>query len=236
VSPIRDPAGQVIGLSAIERDIARRKQGEERQRLLLAELNHRVKNTLATVLSISSQTMRHSSTIEAFAAAFEGRIQALAKAHDLLAASNWEGADLREVLLAEVAAHRERDDHLSLDGAPVSLAPNAALMLGMVFHELATNAAKYGAFTTAAGRVAVAWKSDGRGDLLKITWAERGVPKVERPRQDGFGLALIERGIAHELQGRATFDFGSNGLHCSLEIPLAEVRPPLLPSAGTRDQ
>jgi two-component sensor histidine kinase len=173
--------------------------------------------------------------MDAFAAAFEGRIRALAKAHDLLAASNWQGADLREVLLAEVAVHRERD-HLSLDGEAVSLAPNAALMLGMVFHELATNAAKYGAFTTAAGRVAVAWKSDDRGDLLKITWAERGVPKVERPRQDGFGLALIERGIAHELQGRATFDFGGNGLRCSLEIPLAEVRPPLLPSAGTRDQ
>ncbi len=236
VSPIRDPAGQLIGLSAIERDITERKQAEERQRLLLAELNHRVKNTLATVLSISSQTLRHSRSAEAFHEAFEGRVQALAKAHDLIAASNWQGADLREVLLAELAAHREQGNHLSLEGEAISLGPNAALMLGMVFHELATNAAKHGAFATEAGRVEVAWKSDNGSQLLKIDWAERDVPKVERSRQDGFGLKLIERGVAHELQGRATLDFSSAGLRCSLEIPLAEVQPQLPPSGGTRDR
>jgi two-component system, chemotaxis family, CheB/CheR fusion protein len=234
VSPIRDPAGQLIGLSAIERDITERKQAEARQRLLVAELNHRVKNTLATVLSISGQTLRPGTTVEAVRAAFEGRIQALAKAHDLLAASDWQGADLREVLLAELASHRKQGNHLSLQGDAVSLAPNAALMLGMAFHELATNAAQHGAFTTDAGRVEVAWKSDQRSQLLKIIWAERDVPKVERQGQNGFGLKLIERGIADELQGRATFDFSSNGLRCSLEIPLAEVGPPL-PGTGTRD-
>ena len=236
VSPIRDPAGQLIGLSAIERDITERKQAEERQRLLLAELNDRVKNMLATVLSISSQTLRHSRSAEAFQEAFEGRIQALAKAHDLLAASNWQGADLREVLLAELAVHREQGNHLSLEGEAISLAPNAALTLGMAFHELVTNAAKHGAFATEAGRVEVAWKSDSRSQLLKINWAERDVPKVERSPQDGFGLKLIERGIKHELHGRATFDFGSSGLRCSLEIPLAEAQPPSPSSGGTRDR
>ena len=137
-------------------------------------------------------------------------------------------------IVAELAAHRKQGNHLSLQGDAVSLAPNAALMLGMAFHELATNAAKHGAFTTDAGRVEVAWKSDQRSQLLKIIWAERDAPKVERQDQDGFGLKLIERGIADELQGRATFDFSSNGLRCSLEIPLAEVGPPL-PGTGTRD-
>jgi len=230
VSQIRDPAGQLIGLSAIEHDITRHKRAEERQRMLLAELNHRVKNTLATVLSISSQTLRHSRSIEAFKEAFDGRIRALAKAHDLLAASNWEGTDLREILTAELAPRRAQGDHLSLDGETVYLTPNAAVMLGMVFHELATNAAKHGAFTTDSGGVAVTWHSDKGRQLLKIDWAEHGVPHAAPSREDGFGLTLIKRGIAHELQGRASFDFGDEGLHCSLEIPLSEVQPSL-PSA-----
>ena len=232
VSPIRDHAGKVTALSMIDRDVTAGKQAEERSRLLLAELNHRVKNTLATVLSISSQTLRHSSTMKSFHEAFEGRVRALAKAHDLLATSNWTGADLRDVALAEVTPYREKGDHLSLDGGSLILAPNAALILGMVFHELATNAAKHGAFSTDAGRVAIRWKTGGRGQRLNVDWIERGGPKIAREK-DGFGLALVKRGITHELQGRATIDFKKGGLRCLLDIPLAEVQPPS-PGRGTR--
>jgi two-component sensor histidine kinase len=161
-------------------------------------------------------------------------MRALAKVHDLLAASNWEGTDLREILTAQLAPHRAQGDHLSLDGKAVSLAPAAAVMLGMVFHELATNAAKQGAFTTASGRVEVAWQSDERRQLLKINWAEHGVPHAARSREDGLGVTLIKRGIAHELQGRATFDFGGKGLRCSMEIPLSEAQPSPPSGPGTR--
>jgi two-component system CheB/CheR fusion protein len=236
VSPIRGPGGQVIGLSSVERDITQRKQDEERQRLLLAELNHRVKNTLATVQSIASQTLRQSGSIEAFQEAFEGRIAALAKAHDLLAASHWQGTDLREMLVTALAPYREPGDHLAIEGAPTSLAPDAAFMLGMAFHELGTNAARHGAFAIGSGRVEVAWKSDSRRQLLKIDWIERGVPKAEHSPRKGFGLTLIERGLAQELQGRATFDFSDGGLHCSLEIPLAEVQHSPPPGARRRDR
>ncbi|HKW54942.1 MAG TPA: chemotaxis protein CheB [Stellaceae bacterium] len=224
VSPVLNAAGKVIGLSAIERDVTERKQAEERRRLLLAELNHRVKNTLATVLSISAQTLRHSRSVESFHGAFEGRVQALAKTHDVLASADWTGADLKDVVIAELAPYREQGDHLSLKGEPLMLAPNAALMLGMVFHELATNAAKHGAFTVDSGHVEVTWARAGRGQRLTIEWSERDGPKAERPHQNGFGLTLIERGVAHELQGRATIDFANGGLRCVLDVPLAELQ------------
>ena len=235
ISPIRNLDGKVIGVSAIERDITERKAAEERQRMLLAELNHRVKNTLATVLSISSQTLRHSASMDSFHDAFEGRIRALAKAHDLLAASNWAGADLRDIANAALAPYRHQGDRLSLEGEPMFLSPSAALMLGMVFHELATNAAKHGALTIDSGRVDVTWKKDGRGQQLILEWRESDGPRAERPKQNGFGLRLIERGIAHELQGRATIDFGGDGLRCSLDMPLAEVQALPPPARGTGD-
>jgi two-component system, chemotaxis family, CheB/CheR fusion protein len=226
VSPIRDPTGKLIGLSAIEREITERKQAEERQRVLLAELNHRVKNTLATVVTISSQTLRHSGSVQAFQEAFEGRIHALAKAHELLAASHWTGADLRQIVRAELAPFHVGDNRVAVSGDAIVLPPSAALMLCMVFHELAINAAKYGALKNDDGRVEVNWKRDGRGRRLVIDWVERDGPAIEPPKKDGFGLALIQRGLAHELEGRATFDFTDKGLRCSLEIPLrSEAKP-----------
>jgi two-component system CheB/CheR fusion protein len=226
ISPIRNPAGKLVLLSAIERDTTERVHAEERQRMLLAELNHRVKNTLATVLSISSQTLRYTHSVEAFRDAFEGRIRALAKAHDVLAAADWAGADLGEIVKTELAPYA-RDDRVEVAGEPISVPPSAALMLGMVFHELATNAAKHGAFQNHDGKVEVSWKRDGRGGRrLAIQWTERDGPAVAPPGKDGFGLKLIERGLAHELQGRASFDFTSQGLRASLEIPLGETPPP----------
>ena len=226
ISPIRNRAGKVVLLSAIERDITERRQSDERQRALLAELDHRVKNTLATVLSISAQTLRYAGSVTEVGEAFEGRIQALAKAHDLLAAANWAGADLGDIVTTELALHAGGDHRVELAGEPVSVPPGAALMLGMVFHELATNAAKYGAFKNHEGRVEVRWKRDGgAGRRLAIQWIEHDGPAVP-PRGDGVGLKLIERGLAHELHGRATFDFTNQGLRASLEIPLGDGEAP----------
>jgi PAS domain S-box-containing protein len=221
VSPLRSPDGKIVAASVIERDITASKHAEERQRMLLAELNHRVKNSLASVLSISARTARNSRTIEDFREAFDGRIRALARAHELLAATSWAGADLRAVVQAELTPYG-RDGRIKISGEPVTLPASAALILGIAFHELATNEAKYGAFSTGSGEVAVAWRKEGR--MLCVRWAERNGPKVKPPASRGFGLRALEQGLTNELQGRARIDFPGSGVRCTLEIPLREVK------------
>lgn len=232
ISPIRGAGGKIVAASAIERDVAGRKQAEEHQKMLLAELNRRVKNTLATVLSMATRTVRGSNSLDAFRSAFEGRIRALARAHDLLAAGNWTGAELRDVVLAELAPYRERD-RFSVSGDKMFLKANAALILGMIFHELAVNSAKHGALKTESGQVEVSWATDG-ARRLAIRWNERNGPRLDGPpERNGFGLKLIERGLAEELQGKAALNFASNGLSCSLEIPLEEAQA-VNPAAAER--
>ncbi len=224
VSPVRNPAGKVIGVSAIERDITAQKHSDERQRVLLAELNHRVKNTLATVLSLLRRSLQHSGSIKGFSTAFEGRVRALAKSHDLLAASNWAGADLEVAVVTALAPYRERGDRVVVSGDKVTLNAPAALILGMILHELATNAAKHGGLSNEQGRVEVSWTRTQRAKRLTLTWLERGGPRVAAPAKvKGFGLTLIERGLAHELRGECAFDFKPAGLRCSIDVPLAEL-------------
>jgi two-component sensor histidine kinase len=224
VSPIRDRGGKIIAVSAIERDISPQKQVEERQHMLLAELNHRVKNTLATVLSLLRQSLRHSVSVKEFSAAFDGRIRALAKSHDLLAASNWAGADLEVLVVTALAPYRERGDRVVVSGDKVTLNAPAALLLGMILHELATNAAKHGALSNERGQVEVSWTKSVRTKQISLTWAEKNGPRPAEPgKTKGFGLTLIERGLAHELKGEASFDFRGGGLRCSLDMPLAEI-------------
>jgi len=224
VSPIRDRGGKLIAVSAIERDVTPQKQAEERQRMLLAELNHRVKNTLATVLSLLRQSLRHAVSIKEFSQAFDGRIRALAKSHDLLAASSWAGADLEVLVVTALAPYRERGDRVIVSGDAVTLNAPAALLLGMILHELATNAAKYGALSNERGQIEVSWTKSARTKRLVLTWAERNGPRPAEPGKDkGFGLTLIERGLAHELKGEASFEFREGGIRCSLDMPLAEI-------------
>ncbi len=224
VSPVRNAAGKVIALSAIERDVTERKHAEERQHMLVAELNHRVKNTLATVLSLLRQSLRHSSSIKEFSQAFEGRIRALAKSHDLLAASNWAGVDLEALVVTALAPYRERGDRVVVSGDAVTMNAAAALLFGMILHELATNAAKYGALSNERGQVEVAWMKNARTKQLNLTWGEKNGPRGAEPgRAKGFGMTLIERGLAHELKGDAKFDFRDGGLRCTLEVPLSEI-------------
>jgi two-component sensor histidine kinase len=202
-------------------DVGMRRQAEERQRLLAAELDHRVKNTLATVQALASLTLRSSESPEAFRKTFEARLQAMANGHNLLARGGWEGASLREIVSEMLAPYADADGKRVLASGPnVRLVPAAATALIMVLHELATNAAKHGALSTAAGRVALDWRSDG--GAVELRWAESVGPPVQTPTRRGFGSTLIEQSIVSTLSGEVRFDFASDGLVCTMRLPLSD--------------
>jgi two-component sensor histidine kinase/PAS domain-containing protein len=213
--------GKAVRLAGISLDITDRRNAEERQRLLLDELNHRVKNTLTSVQSIAMQTRRSITSPSAFSEAFIERIHALARAHDLLTESAWQGASLRDVISRTLALQVDGEDagRVATGGPPIRLGPNAAVTLNMAFHELATNALKYGALSATAGRVAIAWRVDG--DDLIIDWRETGGPPVDLPTLRGFGSRLIEQAMTRELGGEARLSFLRNGLWCHMRLPLS---------------
>ncbi|KLE31073.1 CHASE domain-containing protein [Aurantiacibacter gangjinensis] len=187
---------------------------------LTRELNHRVKNTLANVLSIIALTRRRADDVEEFADGLDGRIRALSATHDLLTQSDWGSTPVKSVLDAELLPYAHKADHsVSLQGPEVELAPNDALSLGLAVHELATNAAKYGALSQPGGQVSVDWKmvSD---KLVRVEWLERGGPPVKQDRKRGFGTDLIERIVAHELRHPVELDFEPEGVRCVLLIPV----------------
>jgi PAS domain S-box-containing protein len=224
-SPVRDAAGRLLYLVRVVQDITERKAAEQRQQLLIDELNHRVKNTLATVQSLASQTARSAPTPAAFRESFEGRLIALSKAHDQLTMHHWESADLRALLTAGFAPYQAGPQRIVLRGEDLVLRPRAVLTLAMAFHELITNAAKYGALSTPAGRIEIRWQpTDGEGAMLHIEWREQGGPPVAEPAQRGFGSRLLEGGIAAELGGRTRLIFAPEGLRCELDIPLEAVK------------
>lgn len=225
--PIRDVEGQVLGVFVEGSDVTDRVRAERQQALLVAELNHRVKNALATVQSIAAQTLRTSPDPAAFRIAFESRLMALAATHDLLTASSWRGAQLRDVLLVELEPHGP--ERYELDGPDVALGPNQALSLGLVFHELATNAAKYGALSTPHGCVRVSWRTveAANGQALELAWTERGGPAVTPPARRGFGSRLIERSLQGEIGGSATLEFAEGGVVCRVMAPLPVEPEPL---------
>ena len=203
-SSVREATGQLLYVVRVMQDITEAKLAEQRQKLLIDELNHRVKNTLATVQSLAAQTARRAASPRAFSESFEGRLIALSKAHDQLTRHHWESADLRSLLSDTIAPHGAGPERVVLRGEDVRLRPRAALTLAMAFHELVTNAAKYGALSAPAGRVEIRWRTtrDETGrPLLGIDWREVGGPAVSAPERHGFGSRLIEEGIAAELGG-----------------------------------
>lgn len=215
--------GGVRRLAGVSLDITERKRAEERQKLLVNELNHRVKNSLATVQSIAAQTLRSVAAPEFFREAFESRLIALSQTHDLLTRESWEGASLREVIDAEMHA-MAGEDRISFDyDADIRLSPKAAVALGMGVHELATNASKYGALSTPDGRVVVAWTLDR--DVLRLTWTERDGPEVHPPARRGFGARLLERGLAAELSGAVDLTYDAAGVVCLMALPLRALEP-----------
>ena len=204
-------------------DLSDRKEAEERQKLLLEELNHRVKNTLATVKALLAQTLRTAESPEAFREAFEGRLLALSQTHNLLNRSCWTGVSLRDILMQELAPHGSAESgRFLLEGDDVRLGPVAAVTLGMAFHELATNAAKYGALSVPAGRVRAAWRLGGPG-RLHLDWAEMDGPPVRPPQRRGFGSRLIEEMLAGEVWGEVRLDFPAQGVRCIMDMALDRV-------------
>lgn len=207
---------------AVLEDITERKRTERQKSLLMAELNHRVKNTLATVRSIASQTFGDEDSPATFRKAFAGRLAALAQAHELLIRTNWEGADLRSAVERTLAPFgRSAGNPWRLNGPTVSLQPKQALALTMALHELATNAAKYGALSVPTGKVAVEWaiEREADGERLRLSWTESGGPVVSVPTRRGFGTRLIEGGIPYELDGEAHIAFRPEGVRCVLLLP-----------------
>jgi len=187
---------------------------------LTRELNHRVKNTLANVLSIIALTRRRATDIKDFADGLDGRIRALSATHDLLTNSDWGTTPVRSVVDAELLPYAQAADHVvELQGPAVELAPNDALSLGLAVHELATNAAKYGALSKPGGTVSVNWRLATQ-TLLRIEWLERGGPPVPQQRGRGFGTDLIERIVAHELKNPVELNFELEGVRCVLLIPV----------------
>jgi two-component sensor histidine kinase len=218
--PLREMDGQITGIFVQGHDVTEVFLADQRQKLMIDELNHRVKNTLATVQSIALQTARTHVDAQSFAQAFQARILALSHTHDLLTKSHWEGADLGDVIRHEIAAYGA--NRLTLDGAPVALEPPMAVSLGMIFHELATNAAKYGALTPGYGQVEVSWTVEQDGSLLNLLWSEKDGPGAKPPKRRGFGSRLIERNVRHDLSGQVETYFTDAGFRAQFSIPLTK--------------
>jgi two-component system CheB/CheR fusion protein len=214
-------------------DITEQKLAAQHVDLMLDELNHRVKNTLSTVQAIAMQTLARSDTIEDFRTAFGARLLALSNTHNLLAHDAWTGAQLRDVVASELAPYlrvgegAEDAARARLVGGDVRLEPKRALALSMAIHELATNASKYGALSGPRGEVTVRWHVvDRQGrPWLHLSWAETGGPAVPAPTRKGFGTRLITEGLAFELDGSATLDYGELGVSCVIDVPLSEAGP-----------
>jgi len=224
-STVRDPDGKFLYGVRVVQDITERKEGEERQKLLIDELNHRVKNTLATVQSLATQTARGADTPEAFREAFEGRLIALSQAHDQLTLRHWRSADLRAIVSGSTAPYLSRpDQQLRIDGDAITLTPRVALTLALVLHELTTNASKYGALSAPEGRIEISWRVEprpGKPSRLRIEWRERDGPPVEAPERSGFGSRFIQGSVATELLGVARMEFEPEGLRCTIDVPLS---------------
>jgi two-component sensor histidine kinase len=219
--PIAGPDGESVGVFVEGSDVTNQVLAERQQKLLLDELNHRVKNTLSTVQAIADQTLRTNPDPAGFRGAFEARLMALSDTHNLLTATNWVSADLKQV--AQIEFRPYGAERYRLKGPAVALSPARALALGLLFHELATNAAKYGALSVGGGRVEVAWRVRGaEGDEeLEIDWREAGGPPVAVPTRRGFGSRLIERSLQGQLGGEASLDYAADGVRCRIRLPLA---------------
>ena len=226
IEPLRNDAGEIVGLTCASIDVTERKEGEAHLRLLLRELTHRSKNLLAVIQAMARQTARHVGSIDGFLNQFSARLQALAASHDLLVRESWYGASLRELVRSQLAQHIEHGaGRVAIDGPAVALKPEAAQNLGLALHELAINAEKYGALSVPGGRVSVSWgRRDGVGDnALEFDWCEQLGPKVKVRRKKGFGSMVIERNLARALDAEVNMDFDPDGLRCHIVIPASQI-------------
>lgn len=222
--PLCDADGEIVEWFGTSSDVTERRRHEEHQKLLINELNHRVKNTLATVQSIALQTLRNSADAEEAREQITARLIALSKAHDILTRTSWEGAQLRQIVMEATAAHdSQTGSRFDIEGPDVWVTAKSALALAMALHELCTNAVKYGALSNEQGRVSIEWTiadAEGAARQLRMHWIEAGGPPVSPPERRGFGSRLIERGLGRDLGGEVRVEFAPTGVTCTILAPL----------------
>ena len=215
-----DAQRRYVRLKGLTRDITERKRAEERQRLLIRELDHRVKNALASVATVAQRTREGSGSMDEFLQVFDGRIQSMANAHALLSRNHWHGVSLADIVNSELAPYVGAGS-VAVGGPDVMLTTEATQPVAIVLHELVTNASKYGALTSPQGRITVHWDfQQDRGEApLVLNWIERGGPACHLPRQSGYGTRAIRSLIPYELGGSVELDFASDGVCCRIELP-----------------
>ncbi|AXQ95894.1 PAS domain-containing protein [Cereibacter azotoformans] len=221
-APLQVPGEPVSGCVITMVDLSQRKAAERHQQLLLRELDHRVKNTLALVMSISRRTMHYEDTLEGYQKAFTARIQALAATHNLLAAKSWNDISIRDILLRELAPYNEgQSRRVTIEVFDVQIEPRAAIALGLVIHELATNAMKYGALSESGGTVSVRClpREACPPGIVRLEWLERGGPVVAEPTRWGFGQTVIRNAFAYAESGGAEVSFDPEGVRCRVSLP-----------------
>jgi PAS domain S-box-containing protein len=228
-----DATGRHLRIKGLTRDITDRKRSEERQRLLVRELDHRVKNVLASVATIAQRTREGSTSVDEFLQTFDGRIQSLANAHALLSRSHWEGVSLAKLVCGELAPC-VGEGTASIEGPDVLLTAEATQAIAIVLHELVTNASKYGALSTPLGRITVRWDWRGAKEGLSLEWTEANGPAVAVPSQTGYGIRAIRKLIPHELGGTVDLTFEISGLHCRIELPAECIRSDKQPTTSLK--
>lgn len=227
ISPVQDETGDIVQYFSSFADLTKHKLEQAQSKMLIDELNHRVKNTLSTVQSIVVEALRTPASFEVIKEAIGSRIFALSRSHDLLSEKNWKGTrlhDLLDVALEPFGVANGRKERFLIAGDNILVTPKATLALGIAFHELATNAGKYGAFSNEAGSILVTWRIEAspNGDRLVIRWQEKGGPPVSEPTRKGFGSQVITRGLPHELAGAVDLDYRADGVACTISIPAPE--------------
>ncbi|MEQ1955734.1 PAS domain S-box protein [Mesorhizobium sp. CN2-181] len=229
VSPIKNRDGEIVGASKIARDITQAKESERRIRMLMREVNHRVKNQFAVILSIIRETNKHSISPEDFERRVRDRIMALSRSHDLLVTSEWSGASLFDVIQEHLKPFGH-EDQISLSGPLLTLQPNAVQHIGMAFHELGTNSSKYGALSSEVGRIAISWQVAtnlaGRREFL-LNWEETAIPRKVDRREDssrsGFGTVVLKRVAPQAVDGAAILERSPGHVRWSLTAPYEAV-------------
>lgn len=226
-SPIRDEHGRVLGMIDTVIETTGKMLAERNARLLNAELAHRMKNTMAMIAAIASQTFRSAETLAEAQATLSERIATLGEAHSILTRSSWSSAPIRSVIEGALAPHRSGIGTIHIQGPPLQLAADQAMTLALAINELATNAVKYGALSVETGEVAIRWET-GRPlseEPFRLEWAESGGPPVVKPRRQGFGSRLVERVMAQKFQGEVALDYHPDGLRYALVSTMANIAP-----------
>jgi PAS domain S-box-containing protein len=228
VSPIRDETGRIVGASKIARDITARKRLEERQRILTAELSHRVKNLFAVVQVLADRSASKATSVAECIVAFRSRLQALNAAHTALIAGDWNWVSLASLAQTALGPYLGVGDRIRLDVRDLRLNPDFALTLALGLNELATNAAKYGALASPTGRITLTARVEAgeSGDEFRLVWQEEGGPAVDAPAVAGFGTTMLSQAIEYQHEGKVELDWRKQGLICSVTLPIAKTASP----------